>query len=143
MKFAQSGRGIDKQGDPQTYAIIGAAMDVHRALGRGFLESVYREALTVELESRGIPFVREAPLSVTYKGQILPCQFRADFLCFNRIIVELKAVARLSAVEDAQVLNYLKVSGLEVGLLFNFAAPSLQHKRFVLSKADFVSDRGA
>lgn len=130
---------MDKHNDPHTYAIIGAAMEVHRALGRGFLESVYREALTAELGLRGIQFLREAPLSVSYKGQLLPCQFRADFLCFDSVIVELKAVTNLSAIDEAQVLNYLKVSGLEIGLLLNFSAPSLQHKRFVLSNSAHLS----
>jgi GxxExxY protein len=118
--------------DPHTYAVIGAAMEVHRELGCGFLESVYEEALAIELERRSIPYQRQLPLPVRYKGQVLTANFRADFLCYESVLVELKAVVNLTAAEDAQVLNYLKATGIKIGLLFNFAEKSLFYKRYVL-----------
>ena len=121
--------------DPRTYAIIGAAMEVHRHLGCGFLESVYQEAMALELTAREIPYRREVEIPVFYKGQRLDAFFRADFLCFDSVIVELKALASLSGVEEAQVINYLKGTGFEIGLLFNFGAESQEHRRFVFSKS--------
>jgi GxxExxY protein len=119
--------------DPQTYALIGAAMEVHTTLGHGFLEPVYQEALAVELALRDIPFRREAPFGIAYKNARLAVSYKADFLCFDAVIVELKALAKLSSVEEAQVINYLKASGLKRALLFNFGAQRLEHRRFVLS----------
>ena len=120
------------QRDPDTYAIIGAAMEVHRRLGHGFLESVYHAALAIELERVGIPFERERALTISYRDVILPCQFRVDFICFQSTLVELKALAGLSGADESQVINYLKASGLKKGLLINFGAPTLQHRRFVV-----------
>lgn len=117
--------------DAQTYAIIGAAMEVHSTLGHGFLESVYQEALAIEMHMRSIPFRREVVMPVTYKGTTLACSYRADFVCFDAVIIEVKALTRLSAAEEAQVLNYLKVSRLPKALLLNFGARSLECKRFV------------
>jgi GxxExxY protein len=117
-------------GDPQTYAIIGAAFEVHKLLGQGFLESVYQEALAWELSERGIPFLKEQDLSVQYKGHILKCSYRADFVCYREIIVELKAIGSLTTKEHAQLLNYLKATGLSRGLLLNFGASRLETKRF-------------
>src|SRR5947209_1456493 len=121
------------QGDPQTYAIIGAAMEVHRQLGRGFLESVYQEALSFELVSRGIPFCREVDLQIHYKGHLLPWSYRADFVCFDAVIVELKAIAELSVKEQAPVINYLKATRLSRALLINFGNQPMEYKRLVLS----------
>jgi GxxExxY protein len=119
--------------DPKTYAIIGAAMEVHKELGHGFLEAVYQEAFACELTLRGIPFLREHPIPVLYKGEQLGTPYRADFLCFNAVIVELKALSALSGVEEAQVIHYLKATGHAKGLLLNFGAPSLQYKRLVFN----------
>ena len=117
--------------DPRTYAIIGAAIEVHRQLGCGFLESVYQEALAIELGLRKIPFRREVRLPVAYKGQALATSFCADFICFDSLVVELKALAHMSGSEEAQLINYLKATQHKVGLLLNFGARSLEHRRFV------------
>src|SRR5215212_10196800 len=120
------------QGDPRTYQIVGAATEVHRQLGCVFSESVYQEAFGLELKHRGIPYSRELKFPVTYKGHRLDIQYRPDFICFGRVVVELKALNNLSSIEEAQVINYLKVTGFRTGLLLNFGARSLQQRRFVL-----------
>ena len=89
------------QRDPRTFAIIGAAMEVHRQLGCGFLESVYQEAFALELKNRRIPYTRERKFPVIYKGHELTCQYRPDFICFGSVIVELKALGRLSPIEES------------------------------------------
>ena len=119
--------------DPQTYAIIGAAMEVHRQLGHGFLEAVYQEALALELESLEIPFQREVVLPIRYKGELLQCGYRADFICFKEVIVELKAVSQLTGVDEAQTINELKSTGLHRALLINFGAPRMEYKRLVFN----------
>ena len=117
--------------DPETYAIIGAAMEVHRVLGCGFAETAYQEALAIELQLRGIPYRKEAAIEIDYKGRRLNTSFRADFICFNRVVVEIKALPAIGSIEVAQLMNYLKASGLPVGLLVNFGARSLESKRMV------------
>jgi GxxExxY protein len=119
--------------DPQTYEIIGAAMEVHRQLGHGFLEAVYQEALAIEMAKHNIPFEREAVVPVEYMGNRLQCSYRADFVCFGKIVVELKAINQLTCVDEAQVINELKATGLPRGLLLNFGAPSLEYKRLVFN----------
>ena len=123
----------DDKRDPQTYAIIGAAMEVHRQLGHGFLEAVYQEANAVEYSTQNIPFEREVLLVVKYRGAALDCRYKADFICFGEVLVELKALDRLSGREEAQVINYLKATGLSRALLINFGAPSLEYRRLVFT----------
>jgi len=125
------------ENDPQTFAIIGAAMEVHKELGYGFLESVYQDALTYELKQRGVPFMREQAIPVIYKGLKLDSSFRADFVCFDSEIVELKAIKVLSSTEEAQVINYLKATGFTRALLLNFGSPRLDFKRLVHEHPSF------
>ena len=108
-------------------------MEVHRELGPGFLEAVYQDALAVELNAKRIPFEREKMLRVSYKGGLLPSAYKADFICFDGVLVECKALAALSGTEESQVLNYLRITGLSRALLLNFGSRSLQHKRLVFS----------
>ena len=118
-------------GDPQTYAIIGAAMEIHRLLGHGFLEAVYQDAASIEFPLQDIPFQREVNLPIKYKNNTLPTYYRADFVCFSDIIVEFKALSQLTSIEESQVLNYLKATAFHRGLLINFGTASLQYKRLV------------
>jgi len=122
---------MDGQGDEQTYAILGAAMEVHNQLGAGFLEAVYQEALAIEFSERAIPFRREVWLTVSYKGRQLRAQYRADFICYDDVVVEVKAVESLTPRHAAQLLNYLKATGKHRGLLLNFGTPRLQYRRIV------------
>ena len=115
----------------ETYAIIGAAMEVHKHLGFGFLEAVYQEALEIEFLKQEIHFVCQAPLNIIYKDIKLSKQYFADFICYDSVIVELKALSELTTDHDAQILNYLKATNKKVGLLINFGKPSLQYKRIV------------
>jgi GxxExxY protein len=113
----------------ESYKIIGAAMEVHKVLGTGFTEPVYQEALELEFQLRDIPYVREKNFQITYKGQILEKEFRPDFVCFDEIIVELKAVSDFTDEHYAQVYNYLKACQMGLGLLINFGKKSLEYKR--------------
>ena len=118
--------------DQHTFQIIGAAMEVHRVLHRGLLESIYCEALAVEFELRSIPFAAQVPCQIVYKERRLTGFHRIDFVCFNDVVVEVKASSLTGPAEQAQVLNYLALSGHRLGLLLNFGRPSLEYKRFVL-----------
>ena len=122
---------VSRMKDPQTYQIIGAAMEVHRTLGPGFLEAVYRQALRTEFNAREIQFLPEAELIVRYKGVELDCRYRADFICFNEVIVEVKALSDLTNIDRAQTINYLKATGYRRAVLLNFGMPSLQYERIV------------
>lgn len=108
-------------------------MEVHKHLGHGFLEAVYQEALALEFVARGIPFHREVTIPVKYKNHPLQCGYRADFICFETIVLELKAISQLSGADEAQTINALKATGLNRALLINFGASSLDYKRFVFN----------
>jgi GxxExxY protein len=118
----------------EVYKIVGAAIEVSNELGCGFLEAVYEEALKIEFAAKEIPFISQKEIEIIYKGQILNKKYYADFLCFNSIIVEIKAIKRLTEIEEAQILNYLKATGLPLGILINFGSTKLEWKRFVLTK---------
>ena len=113
----------------ESYEIIGAAMNVHNALGRGFTEKVYQEALAIEFQEKGIPFQREVEIHAVYKGNALSATFIPDFICYNKIIVELKAVQELDDMHRAQALNYAKVAGMKMALLINFGESRLVSER--------------
>jgi len=115
----------------ECYQIIGCCMEVHKTLGHGFLEAVYQEALALELAAAGILFTKEKVLDIHYKGMLLDKKYVADFICFDEVIVELKAVEALNQEHLAQVLNYLKATNKKIGLLINFGARSLQYKRVI------------
>lgn len=113
----------------ESYQIIGAAMEVHRELGCGFVEPIYQEALEKEFILRKIPYEREKELTVNYKGDLLTKTFRADFICYNKIILELKAVKEFSDEHYAQIYNYLRASRMDLGLLINFGTASIEFQR--------------
>ena len=114
--------------DQELYAIIGAAMEVQNEMGEGFLELVYHDALNVELGLRSIPFETEKPIAITYKGQPLDRSYKADLVCYGNIVVELKSVEVLKAEHTAQLLNYLKATGMPMGVLINFGEKPLRYK---------------
>ena len=113
-----------------TKNIIGAAIEVHKILGAGFLESVYEETFAIELRLRKIPYERQKPIDVVYKDSLAK-QFVCDFIVYDKIIVELKAIKKISDIERAQMLNYLKATGLNLGLILNFGSSSLEVKRII------------
>ena len=122
----------------ETYQVLGACFEVYNEMGCGFLESVYQECLERELASCNVPFVAQQPIDLVFKGQELRRTFSPDLLCFAKVIVELKAVRRLVAEHRAQVINYLKTSRLEVGLLVNFSSyPQLDYERIVNQQGRF------
>ncbi len=131
--------GMERNRDPDTFAIIGAAMTVHRVLGPGFREAAYQEALGYELAHLGVPHLAQVRLPIRFKDRILRTHFRADYLCYDDIVVELKALRELGGGEVAQVLNYLKAIGKSRGLLLNFGTPSLGYRRFILSQIAPIS----
>ena len=128
MSTIQSKPPID---DPQTYEVIGAAMAVHRALGCGFLEAVCRHALAIEFAYRNIAFREEVRLPIEYRGHELPVGYRVDFICYDAVVVEVKAIPVLGELERAQALNYVRALDGSRGVILNFGAPSLQHRRVV------------
>lgn len=118
----------------EAFAIRGAVFQVYRAMGAGFLEGVYQECLAIEFARRGIPFDAQKPLRIAYEGQPLRQAYVADFVCFGSIVLELKAQRAIAPEHRAQVINYLRATGMELGLLVNFgASPRAQVERFALS----------
>jgi len=117
--------------DERTYKIIGAALEVHKELGCGFLEAVYQEALGEEFKTQEIPYETQPVIEIFYKGKPLNKVYQPDFVCYEAVILEIKAIFSLSGIEEAQLINYLKAARLKVGLLLNFGSKSLEHKRFV------------
>ena len=115
----------------ESYKIINACMEVHKELGPGFLESVYQEALGIEFDKQNIPFEKEKELIIKYKNVILNKKYFADFVCYDKIIIELKALGNLNNDHIAQVLNYLKATDFKLGILVNFGEPKLTYKRLV------------
>ncbi len=126
----------------EVYTIVGAAMEVHKELGPGFLEAVYQEALEIEFALRGIPFESQKQLTIYYKGRPLKKTYSADFLAYGKVVGEIKALDRLTSREESQLLNYLKATGLEVGLLLNFGASSLEWKRMIETQMVGPEDQG-
>lgn len=116
----------------ESYNIVGAIIEVHKRLGCGFLEKVYQEALAVEFQVRGIPYEREKHLDIQYRDRMLDTDYMADFVCYDKIIVELKAVENLTDVHRAQVMNYLKMSNMRLGLLVNFNVDFIRPQRIVM-----------
>ena len=134
-----SRRDLGLRSDPdielseETFRIQGAVFEVYRQMGTGFLEAVYQECLALEFRARGIPFTAQPLLSLSYKGEPLKHTYSPDFICFDSVVVELKALRALAAEHEAQVLNYLKASRLKVGLLVNFGcAPKARVRRLIL-----------
>ena len=116
----------------ECYRIVGACFEVHKDKGCGFLEAVFQECLELELGWQEIPFEAQKPLSLTYKGHPLQQRYKADFVCFDSVLVELKAVEKLADEHRAQVLNYLNATGLRLGILVNFGHhPQLEWERIV------------
>ena len=116
----------------EVFAVIGAAIEVDRELGPGFLEAVYQEAMEIELADRGIPFLAQEPLTIRFKTRVLKKRYEPDLLCYNLLVAELKALNQLTGADDAQLLNYLKATGLRVGVLVNFGSVGkLEWKRFI------------
>jgi GxxExxY protein len=116
----------------ESYKIIGFCMDVHSNLGCGFLEAVYQEALELEFIRNSVPYEMESQLDIHYKGVVLDKKYYSDFVCYNDIILELKAVKSIEDIHVAQLMNYLKASGKRVGYLINFGSMSLQYKRIIV-----------
>jgi GxxExxY protein len=122
-----SSRGYAKVSNDLTAEVIGAAIEVHKALGPGLLESAYEECLCRELELRNIAYKRQKELPIEYKGNRLDCSYRLDIVVADNLIVELKACDDLQAIHQAQLLTYLKLTGMKVGLLINFNVPILKN----------------
>lgn len=122
----------------ESYAISGACMEVYREKGCGFLEAVHQECVEIEMELQGIPFVAQEPLTLDYKGRPLKSRYEPDFVCYGKIIVELKAVKEIIGDHRAQVQNYLKATGFQLGLLVNFGHfPKLEIERIVNTRGRY------
>ena len=118
----------------EVYHIVGAAMNVSRELGCGFLEAVYQEALEMEFADCNVPFEPQKRIIISYKNRMLKREYVADFLCYNKIIVEIKAIKSITGIEEAQLLNYLKATELPLGLIINFGHPKMEWKRYANTK---------
>ncbi len=119
--------------EQETHRILGACFEVYREKGCGFVEPVYQECLELELASQSIEFLAQQEMGLSYKGRPLRRTYRADFICFGKVIVEIKAVSALTDEHRAQLINYLRATGLKVGLLINFSHyPGVEHERFVV-----------
>lgn len=116
----------------EVYAVVGAAIEVHREMGCGFFEAAYQEAMELEMGERGVPYLSQQLLKIRYKQWVLKKEYIADFICYGKLLIEIKAIDRLTSKDEAQVLNYLKATGFEVAVLINFGAHGrLQWKRLV------------
>ena len=124
----------------ETYAIRGCLNAVANELGSGYLEKVYQEALEIEFIQAGIPYIREAKLGINYKGKVLKQEYIADFICYDKIIVELKAVSELNEVHEAQVFNYLKTTGYDLALLVNFGERPIKIRRLFNFMKNYSED---
>lgn len=123
----------------EVYAIVGAAMDVYNELGPGFLENIYQEAMEIELKERNIPAKPQQEMHIKYKGKLLRKFYVADLVCYDKVIVEIKTMDKLTLREEGQLINYLKATGMKVGVLINFGHyPSLDWKRLVLTKESSI-----
>lgn len=120
----------DKPNDPKTYAIIGAAIEVHNIIGPGHLEAVYHECLEIEFQNRNIKYISKPQLNIFYKDKKIQKYYVPDFIVFDEIVVEIKSERTLTKVDEAQIINSLKISNKKVGLLINFGELSLKFKRF-------------
>ena len=118
----------------EVYRIVGAAINVSNNLGCGFLEAVYQEVLGIEFSDNNIPFEAQKRLTITYKDRILTKEYIADFLCFEKIIVEIKAIKNITEIEEAQLINYLKATKLPLGLIINFGGEKMEWKRYANTK---------
>ena len=118
----------------EVYRIVGAAMNVSRELGSGFLEAVYQEALEMEFADCNVPFEPQKRINISYKNRMLKREYVADFICYGKIIVEIKAIKSITEIEEAQLLNYLKATELPLGLIINFGHPKMEWKRYANTK---------
>ncbi|MBD3343664.1 MAG: GxxExxY protein [Chitinivibrionales bacterium] len=117
----------------ETFKINGACFEVYNEMGSGFLESVYQESLEIEFENQSIPYISQPEIRIKFKKRELKSKYKPDFLCYDRIVVELKSVSKLTDEHRAQILNYLKATNMKIGLLINFGHfPKLEYERFIL-----------
>ena len=118
----------------EVYSIVGAAMNVSKELGCGFLEAVYQEALEMEFTDCNMPFEPQKRINISYKNRMLKREYVADFICYDKIIVEIKAIKSITEIEEAQLLNYIKATKLPLGLIINFGHPKMEWKRYANTK---------